>query len=157
VLVPEPVQPQLELLGRCEAQLGEPIELGATRWGRRRLIAIAGGRFEGPRLTGELLPGGADWQVVHDGGWATIGARYPLRTDDGALVVIESAGVRSGAPEVLDRLGRGELVDPSEYYFRTALAFDTAEEPYGWLNRVVALASAVRTADAVRYDAYVVT
>ena len=65
--------------------------------------------------------------------------------------------MRSAPPEVLDRLGRGEVVDPREYYFRTALSFEAAEGPYAWLNRIVALASGVRTASAVLYDAYVVT
>ncbi len=153
----EPVRPELELLGRCEAQLEPPIEIGATHWGRRRLIAIAGGRFHGKRLAGEILPGGADWQVVHEGGWASIHARYALRTDDGGLVVFESRGFRSGPPHVLERLSRGELVDPREYYFRTALSFETGAAGYAWLNGVLALASGVRTASSVLYDAYLVT
>jgi hypothetical protein len=156
-MLPVPVEPRLELLGRCEVELDDPVEVGATHWGRRRMIGITGGRFVGARLAGDLLPGGADWQVVHDGGWATIHARYPLRTDDGMLVAVESRGIRSGPPEVLERLARGEVVDPHEYYFRAALSFEAAEGPYAWLNRVVALASGVRTANAVLYDAYVVT
>ena len=55
-----PVEPQLDLLGRCEVQLEEPLEIGSTHWGRRRMIGIAGGRFAGPRLNGDVLPGGAD-------------------------------------------------------------------------------------------------
>ncbi len=152
-----PVRPELEFLARCEAQLDPPLEAGTTPRGRRRVIPIASGRFEGPRIAGDLVPGGADWQVVHEGGWASVEARYPLRTDDGALIVIQSRGVRTGPPEVLARIAAGEVVDPATYYFRTALDFEAPAGEYEWLNHVIAVASGVRTASAVAYDAYVVT
>ncbi len=152
-----PVRPELEFLGRCDAELDPALEVGTTPCGRRRVIPIASGRFEGPRISGDLLPGGADWQIVHEGGWASVEARYPLRTDDGTLIVISSRGVRAGPPEVLARIAAGEIVDPSTYYFRTALDFEAPDGPYGWLNHVIALASGIRTASAVAYDAYLVT
>ena len=152
-----PVEPGLEFLARCEAELHPSLEVGETQWGRRRVIPIAGGRFVGPLVTADVLPGGADWQVVHEGGWASIHARYTLRTDDGVLIVVESRGTRDGPPDVLARLGRGELVNPAEYYFRTALSFETeAASPYSWLTRIVGLASGIRLASTVVYDAYVV-
>ena len=152
----QPVAPRLELLGHVRAELGEPLELGQTLWGRRRVIPIAGGEFDGPRLRGTVLAGGADWQVVHPDGMATIDTRYTLQTHDGALVSVATQGVRHGPPEVLARIAAGELVDPAEYYFRVSIRYEVAESHYAWLNRIVAVASAVRLADTVVYDAYAV-
>lgn len=153
----QPVAPRLELIGRCRADLGEPLELGHTPWGRRRIIPIVGGEFEGPRVSATILAGGADWQVVHEDGVAAIDTRYTLETHDAALISVATRGVRHGPPEVLARLARGEPVDPAEYYFRVAIQYETGAPAYGWLNRIVAIASAVRLADQVLYDAYAVT
>lgn len=153
----QPVEPRLELIGRCRADLGEPLELGRTPWGRRRVIPIVGGEFGGPRVSATILTGGADWQVVHDDGMAAIDTRYTLRTPDDALISVATRGVRHGPPEVLRRLAEGQPVDPAEYYFRVSIQYETGAADYLWLNRIVAVASAVRLADQVIYDAYAVT
>lgn len=150
----QPVEPRLELLGRCRADLGEPLELGRTPWGRRRIIPILGGEFDGPRLSARILSGGADWQVIHEDGTAAIDTRYTLQAQDEALISVATRGVRHGPPEVLRRLADGESVDPSEYYFRVAIQYETGAAAYRWLNQIVAVASAVRLADQVVYDAY---
>jgi hypothetical protein len=151
----EPVPPSLELITRVRATLAEPVELGQTPWGRRRVIGIAGGEFEGPLLSGKVLPGGADWQIVHEDGSATIDTRCTLECHDGALIYVATRGCRHGAREVLARIARGEQVDPSEYYFRVSIQYETSAPQYEWLNWVVAVASALRLPDQVVYDAYV--
>lgn len=153
----QPVTPRLTLLTSVRAQLGEPLELGDTPWGRRRIIPVAGGTFDGPRLSGQVLPGGADWQIVHADGSAAIDTRYTLQTHDGALVSVATRGVRHGPPEVLRRIAAGEPVDPAEYYFRVSVQYETAAGDYAWLNRIVAVASAIRLASEVIYDAYELT
>jgi Protein of unknown function (DUF3237) len=154
-----PPQPGLELLARFTVELGGPVwELGETsELGNRRIVPITGGHVAGPRLTGEILDNGADWQVVTRDGATLIDTRYLLRLDDGALAYLQTRGFRHGPPEVLARIGRGEPVDPALYYFRVQMAFETASPTYGWLNRSVAVGSALRLADAVIYDAYLVT
>lgn len=152
----EPVAPRLELITRVRATLAEPLELGQTPWGRRRVIGVTGGEFNGPRLTGKVLPGGADWQIVHEDGTASIDTRYTLECHDGALISVATRGCRRGPREVLERIVRGEPVDPSEYYFRVSIQYETSAPAYQWLNWVVAVASAIRLADQVVYDAYVV-
>lgn len=152
----EPVVPSLELIARFRVTLGAPLEVGETHWGRRRVIPITGGEFSGPKLTGTVLPGGADWQVVHDDGMATIDTRYTLVADDGALISVATSGVRDGPADVLAALGRGEPVNPRAYYFRVAIRYETASPQHAWLNRVVAIGSAIRLADEVVYDAYAV-
>ena len=152
----EPVAPSLELIARFRATLAQPLELGQTPWGRRRVIAVTGGEFDGPLLTGKVLPGGADWQVVHEDGTATIDTRYTLECHDGALISVATRGCRHGPLEVLGRIASGEPVDPSEYYFRVAIQYETSAPQYEWLNWIVAVASALRLSDQVVYDAYVV-
>ncbi|MGW4471306.1 DUF3237 domain-containing protein [Nonomuraea sp. NPDC004354] len=150
----EPVRPGLEPLARFRVELAAVKDLGETPWGHRRVIDVLGGSFDGPRMAGTVLPGGADWQVVHGDGSATIDARYTLRTHDGALICILTSGVRHGPPEVIAALGRGEPVDPADYYFRLAVRFETAAPGYLWLNHTLAVASGLRAATAVHYDAY---
>ncbi|WP_441247440.1 DUF3237 domain-containing protein [Kitasatospora sp. McL0602] len=144
----------LEALAAFEVRLDPVLDLGETHWGRRRVINIIGGTFEGPRLSGVILPGGADWQVLHADGMASIDTRYTLHTHDGAHLYLSTNGLRHGPPEVLRRLAAGEQVDPGEYYFRLFCRFETGDERYQWLNRTLAVASAARTAEAVHYEAY---
>jgi hypothetical protein len=151
----DPVAPSLELITRVRATLAEPLELGQTPWGRRRVIGITGGEFDGPLLSGLVLAGGADWQIVHPDGSATIDTRYTLQSHDGALISVATRGCRTGPREVLERIARGETVDPSDYYFRVSVQYETSAPQYEWLNWVVAVASAVRLANSVMYDAYI--
>jgi hypothetical protein len=153
----DPVIPRLDLLCRATVELGAPLLIGPMPLGERRIIPITGGRVEGERLGGEVLPGGADWQIVRADGAALLQARYCVRTADGALVFVENKGLRAGPPEVLARLARGEHVAPGEYYFRTTPRFETAAPRYAWLNSVLAVGSAVRSPGAVILDFYVVS
>jgi hypothetical protein len=157
--VPAPPVPGLALLARFTVELSRPLwDLGRTSGlGTRRIVPITGGRFAGPALRGEILDNGADWQVVGDDGTTAVDTRYLLRLDDGALAYLRTQGFRHGPPEVLARIAQGEVVDPALYYFRVQMLFETASTTYGWLNRTVAVGSALRTADAVVYDAYRVT
>jgi hypothetical protein len=104
---------RLEPLLSAEITLAAPQELGATPLGRRRIIGITGGRFSGARLSGRVLPGGADWQVIRADGVADLDARYTLETDDGALIYVRNNGYRHGPPEVLQQLAAGMPVDPA--------------------------------------------
>lgn len=128
-------RPLMEL----EGTVGEALSLGKTHAGERRLIPITGGRFAG-RITGRILPGGADWQLIRHDGVADIAAHYVLQTDGGALIEVRSEGYRHGPAEVIASLARGEPVDPGEYYFRTLMRFETGDSGLEWLNRVLALA-----------------
>ena len=155
-MITEPVVPTLARLCRASVKVASPLDLGATPAGRRRIIAILGGTVEGERLAGEIVPGGADWQIVHDDGTALLEARYTVRTRDGALVYVRNAGIRRGPREVLARIAAGEPVDPREYYFRSSPVFETGDSRYAWLNGIVAVCSAVRLKDEVILDFYAV-
>ena len=136
------------------AELDAIMTLGSTPYGERRLVGITGGTVTGPRLAGRILPGGADWQIVRGDGAADIQARYVIEAAGGARIMVDSKGLRHGPPQVLEKLARGDTVDPALYYFRTAMRFETADPAFDWLNRVLALARGAREARAVRLDVY---
>lgn len=144
----------LARIARVEVRLDPVLTLGPAPQGIRRIVPIAGGHLEGDRLRGEILPGGADWQLVHEDGSTTVDTRYTARTHDGALVYLATHGVRYGEQSVLDRLAAGERVDPREYYFRLGVRLEAGDDRYSWLNRTVFVASAARLTDAVVYDLY---
>jgi hypothetical protein len=150
-------QPQLTHVYRLEAALGEPLDIGDISQGHRRIVPQTGGTFRGPELSGELLPGvSADWQTVLPDGTALGDIRYTLRTDNGALLYVQSRSVRHGSPEVLARLARGEDVDPSEYTFRAATKIETASRELDWLNKGVFISVGARQRGGVIYDTYLV-
>jgi hypothetical protein len=160
--------PGLEPAFTVDARLGPLEDHGVTRAGHRRVIAVAGGRvsFLGvPGLTGlpaepleaEILPGGADWQVVRPDGTIEIDTRYSAVTSAGEYLHFRTSGVRSGPPEVLAALLRGDPVDPSSYYFRVAVYLETSAARLAFLERSLFVASAIRGADSVAYTAYRVT
>jgi len=137
---------------RVEVVVPPPQKLGAVPQGTRVIAAIAGGTFEGPRLRGKVLPGGGDWTLLRPDGVLELDLRITLETDDGALIGLSSFGLRHGPAEVLAALSRGEPVDPSEYYFRTAPRFETSAPQYAFLNRVMAIASGDRRAGGPIYS-----
>jgi uncharacterized protein DUF3237 len=128
--------------------------LGRTPYGERRFVGITGGTVQGPKLNGRILPGGADWQIIRADAAADIQARYIIEADSGARILVDSAGLRHGPPEVLEQLARGDKVDPALYYFRTVMRFETADPATDWLNRIVALARGERAARSVRLEVY---
>ena len=149
--------PSLTLVYRLDAVLGEPLELGEVSQGRRRIVPQIGGTFEGPDVKGKLLPGvSADWQIVLPDGTAIADIRYTLETDAGALLYVQSRGVRHGSPEVLARLSRGEDVDASEYTFRTSTQIETASRDLDWLNKGVFISVGGRRPGGVIYETYLV-
>ena len=143
------MKPGLELLFEVRATLEAPILVGEVPEGARRVVPIRGGTFEGMRLRGTLLQGGADWQYLRADGVMMVEAQYLLRTDDGVIIQVNNRGMRHGPEAVMRRLGAGETVDPAEYYFRATPRLSAPAGRYEWLNRRVFLCSGARLADAV--------
>ena len=149
--------PRLSLTYRLDATLAEPLDLGETAQGRRRIVAQTGGTFTGPELNGRLLPGAsADWQIVLGDGTALGDIRYTLQTDGGDLLYVRSRSVRHGPADVLARLGRGEEVDASLYTFRAATRIETAAPDLDWLNKGVFVSVGGRRSGGVTYETYLV-
>ena len=138
-------------------EVKKPYNVGKTPVADRRIAELTGGYFEGARLRGKILPSGSDWQSVRDDDAVMINVRTVLETDDGALIGMTYQGLRHGPKEIIDAIGRGESVNPSAYYMRVSLTFETASEKYGWLNRVVAVGHGHRLSNGAIYNVFEVT
>lgn len=153
---PAAAPPGLDYAFTATVTVAPALEQGSVDGGRKRFIAITGGTVEGPLLSGEVLPGGGDWQVIEPGGLTRVEARYFLKARDGTVIEVTNPGVRVADPAVIDRLARGEEVDPSAYYFRTTPSFKVGPGAHDWLRRSVFVARGVRKPDRVLIDVYVV-
>jgi Protein of unknown function (DUF3237) len=154
-----PLPLRTEFLFRMVLEAGAPqMSTGPeARGGELRVVPVTGGSFEGPNLKGTLVAGTtADWLRVEADGTAHMDVRLVMRTDGGQHFYMCYRGVRTGPPEVLARLGRGEAVDPSEIYFRVAIRFETADPALAWMNRVIAVGVGQRPPAGPTYDVYVV-
>jgi len=132
------------------------VNIGATPSGVRMIIYVKGGKVEGPKLKGVILPGGGDWYTTRPDGVGQLDVRAAMRTDDGDTIYVYYRGINAMTPEIRQRIMMGETVDPSEYYFRTTPVFETASEKYSWLNRIVAVGIGHLTATDLRYSIYAV-
>lgn len=141
----------------AHVDVGTPLDVGTTPRGRRRIVPILGGSVAGPRLTASILPGGADWQIIRANGTAEVVARYTLRTNDGTLISVVNKGLRRGPPDVLARLAAGEMVDPSQYYFRTSPVFEVASGPHDWLAENIFVATGERQQNQVVIQVYLLS
>lgn len=155
--MPAIATPTLVHVADVNVEIGTPIVVGTTPQGLRRVIPITGGSVEGPRLAGRILPGGADFQVIRDDGLAELHARYVIEAESGALIYVENTGIRHGPREAIERLNRGEAVDPALIYFRTVPRFETAAPALTWLTRGIFLCSGARHPDRVQLSYFEVT
>lgn len=153
---PSAPAPKLEYAFSAKITLMPPVEQGEIDGKRARFIAITGGSVSGPRLSGEVLAGGGDWQSIGDDGLTSLSAKYFLRAEDGAVIGVTNVGVRVAPPEIIEQLANGQIVDPSLYYFRTTPSFEVANGPHEWLRRKTFVARGIRKPDHVIIDFYIV-
>ena len=146
-----------EFLCELKAYLVKPPQMvGQGPHGIRMIYHVTGGTVKGPKLSGEVLPGPADWVLIRPDGAGQLDVRVTIRTDDGQLIYAYYRGIALIAPEVRQRIMKGESVDPSEYYFRTTPIFETGAEKYRWLNQVISVGVGTRGPDFVSYNIYVI-
>lgn len=139
------------------AGIGAPRDGGAGRNGHRRIIPITGGSVSGPRLTGRVIPGGADFELIRKDGNSVVEAHYALEADDGTPIYIRNTGLFVAPSKVIARMDAGKTVDPSEYYFRAAPVFDAPDGPHGWLADRLFVSACQFTNEEVTIRVYEVT
>lgn len=144
-----PSPPGLEFAFEVRAEVADPTVVGQVPNGLRRIIDILGGTFEGPRIKGRVVPGGADWQIIRDDGFTDVDARYTLETEDGELIYVSNLGIRHAPPDVMRRLNAGEQVDQSQIYFRAVPKFEAAAPELEWLMRSIFIATGERYPNGV--------
>lgn len=133
---------QGSLLFDANFQLAPPQQVGAGPEGARAIFPVASGAFDGPRMKGSFLAGGADWARIRADGSIAVDTRVTAKTDDGALIYIQYQGRIVAPPELLPQLldlGSAQLVDPGRYYFRVTPYFETGHPDYAWLNAICAV------------------
>jgi hypothetical protein len=143
-----------ELLFKITLEVPPPLVLGETPFGGRRIARVMAGSFEGPKIKGIVLPGGGDWLLLRHDGALQLDVRLALETDDKQHIYMTYKGLRHGPKDVIERLNKGEAVDPSLYYFRATPYFETASEKYGWINRICCVATGSRSASGPTYHVF---
>ena len=111
----------LEHVFDYHADLESPVPIGPGPYGMRLFWQASGGRVDGPRLSGEILPGGGDWSLTRPDGWTRIDVRGQCRTDDGALLYFQYRG----------------LAEPNADVIRVAIDVETGDPRYAWLTQSV--------------------
>jgi hypothetical protein len=136
------------------AHIGSAVTAGDIGHGVRRIIPITGGEVRGEGINGEVCAFGADFQIIRPNELIDLEAKYALETDDGAVIYVENKGIRFGPVDLLQKLKRGEPVDPKLIYFRTVPKFETGATKYRWLMEHLFIGSAARHADRVVIDVH---
>jgi hypothetical protein len=149
-----PPQLQTKYVFTITANIGAVTTAGDIGSGVRRIIPITGGEVKGDNINGKVCPFGADFQIIRPNELIELEAKYAFETDDGAVVYVENKGLRFGPVDLLQKLKRGEPVDPKLIYFRTVPRFETGSEKYRWLMQHLFIGSAARHADRVVIDVH---
>ena len=121
--------PQLEFALQLKVTLGQAFSIENTQHGRRTVIPITGGTFEGPDIKGTILNGGADYQLANAQGRTELEAIYCIKTDDGVYIHVRTRGIIAGGQDADGK---------PTFYFRAAPQFEApADSKYGWLNNAL--------------------
>ena len=136
------------------ARIGEVTSAGEIGTGVRRIIPIIGGEVKGEGINGKVCPFGADFQIIRPNELIELEAKYAFETDDGAVVYVENKGLRFGPVELLQKLKRGEPVDPKLIYCRTVPRFETGAAKYRWLMENLFIGVGARHPDRVELDVH---
>ena len=135
---------ETEFLFEARVSLADPTHVGQTPEGYRMIVNILGGRFEGPKLSGSVLPmSGADWSRIRSDGSGALDVRMTLKTDDDAMIFVHWHGVMMFSPQeqpyALDFAKPDDPAGAHRYYFRASPRFETAEPKYAWLNNIISV------------------
>jgi hypothetical protein len=156
-LLGRPKLSELPVEHLCDMEVDlEPAQLIGTPVGARMTYIAKGGRISGPKLNGEILPGGGDWLLIGDNRVGQVDIRATIQTDDGALIHYTARGVIKIPPDGLERLAAGERIPFEESYIRITPKFETSDERYSWLNEVVVVSYNELTQDHIDYRMHVV-
>jgi hypothetical protein len=126
-------------------------EVGTTPAGYRMTVPITSGTFDGDRMRGVVLEGGSDWIIRREDEVLQLNVRITLKTDDDQLIAMRYRGLRHGRADLHEKATRGEQIDWTQYYFRTAIMFETASQEYWWMNNIFAIGVGYRESGGPRY------
>lgn len=139
---------------RLEVDFAQMARIGTTSAGTRLVAPITGGQFEGPRLTGHVLPGGADWALYRGEDRMLVDVRVTLKTHDHALIYLTYQGALRTNPADMTRFKRGEVIAPEAFNLRTITRFETGAAAYDWLNDMVGVGVGEQAPGGVVYQIF---
>ena len=147
--------PTLEHLCDLAVTIAAPVEVGQTPAGLRRMIPITGGTVTGPLVKGKVLAGGADFQLILEGGTqAHLDARYVIELDDGSRVFVQNTALRVASQENSQRIMSGQPVNPDEVYFRCQPKLEATTPKWAWLSESQFIGTGRRAPDGVFLSFY---
>jgi Protein of unknown function (DUF3237) len=164
--------PELFHVFDLDVTISPPVDVGETPGGMRRMIPITGGVLtpsasmlarqgivaqgsEVSNFLGRVVPGGADFQLIHaDGTQAHLDARYVIEMHDGTRVFVSNTALRVASMEDSMRLRTGQPVDPGRVYFRCQPQLETASPAWAWMNQHQFLGSGTRAPNGVHLSFY---
>lgn len=153
----------LELQGQwlCDVELTVAADAPGvidSPWGATDIAYICDGRFEGPQLSGSVLPGGGDWPMLSVDGnnHYKLDVRAVWETHDGARLLVQYYGFISIPEALLGTPTELAALDPADYYFRAAPTFRTGDQRYQWLNTTLCVGIGRFTANGLGYRIYAI-
>lgn len=147
--------PRLEHVCDLTLTVGQPVPIGQTPAGLRRILPITGGEVKGPRLNGRVLPVGADFQLILGGGTnSQLDARFVIEASDGARIWVQNTALRSASPENARKLMRREPVNQDELYYACQPRLEAAAPAWAWVNDCLFVGTGRREADAMLLSFY---
>lgn len=142
---------QLVPLFHMKARVEAPTLIGPLPVGTRQIFAVAGGTFEGERLSGAVLPPGGEWMLDAGDGFGQVDVRLMLRTDDDVPIYMRYSGLMDFNEVVQRKLAAGQSTGFGDNLFLTHVRFECADERYAWLTRVLAVGEGRMHPDCVEY------
>lgn len=140
--------PTFRYVFTLHVDLAPALDIGATQSGDRRFIPITGGTFEGPNISGIILPYGGDWNAVQKSGVVHVFAKYIIQTSDGTNISVTNEGYGRASQadmhavfhgedpsKVSTRRNEADNVEGSGWYTKTWPRFEVAEGEHDWLNK----------------------
>jgi hypothetical protein len=149
--------PALQHVLDLTVYVAAPIEagnvMGLNSRGKRRIIPITGGTVSG-HVTGKVLPGGADFQIVVSDTTSDLDARYMIELDNGEHIFVQNRALRRGAATDIAKLVRGEHVSPDAIYFRCVPTFEVSSPALEWLTQSIFVGTGARFPDHVQISIF---
>ncbi len=149
--------PALQHVLDLTVYVADPIEagnvVGLNSRGKRRIIPIKGGTVTG-QVSGKVLPGGADFQIVVSETMADLDARYMIELDNGEHIFVQNRALRRGSAADIAKLVRGEPVAPEAIYFRSVPTFEVSSPALEWLTQSIFVGTGARFPDRVQLSVF---
>jgi len=124
----------LEHICSYTVTLSPPELIGPVAEGIKINRYVTGGKVEGPKVNGKVLPVGGDWYTIRTDGVGILDVRATMETHDGALIYTAYSGVMDLGKDAYQKALQRNL--PAVVHLQSAPRYYTAHPQYQWLNRI---------------------